>query len=273
MMPLQRILYIASEIAPFLETSLVANCVRKLPEAMQNKQIDVRIIVPKFGTINDRMNRLHEVLRLSGSSVSINEIKHSISVKVSTIPNTRLQVYFIDNNDLFGNRRAVFANGHNNFFEDNDVRMIFFCIGVMETLQKLEWEADIVHCHDWITSLIPIFWKKLYKSNPLFKKAKLISTIYNNTFSHHFPLLAEKIEKIGIAHEDATLLAPGNFRNIIQLAAYHSDLALRGEELDATEFEDLFKEKNLLLVKNDDAYNENYFTLYTNLVRPSYIQP
>ncbi|WP_342265241.1 glycogen/starch synthase [Cardinium endosymbiont of Philonthus spinipes] len=265
-MSLQRILYVASEISPFLETSLVSNCVRKLPEAMQSKQIDVRIVVPKFGTINDRMNRLHEVLRLSGSIVSINDADHSISVKVSTIPSTRLQVYFVDNDDLFGRRRSVFEDHNNNFFEDNDLRMIFFCTGVMETLKKLEWEADIVHCHDWITGLIPIFWRKLYQDHPLFRKAKLVFTIYNNAFSHHFPCLAEKIVKAGIAQEDVVWLTPGGFRNIIQLAMDHSDLVLRGEPLDAVEFEDLFKENELPWVENDDQYHEGYWAVYNRLL-------
>ncbi len=268
-MSLQRILYVASEISPFLETSLVSNCVRKLPEAMQSKQIDVRIVVPKFGTINDRMNRLHEVLRLSGANVSINDVDHSISVKVSTIPSTRLQVYFVDNNDLFGSRRSVFEDHNNNFFEDNDLRMIFFCTSVMETLKKLEWEADIVHCHDWITALIPIFWKKLYQHHPPFRKAKLVFTIYNNTFSHQFPCLAEKVAKVGIAQEDALWLNPGGFRNIIELAMHHSDLVLRGEPLDAIEFEGLFKEKELPWVQNDDQYHEGYLELYKSLLSPA----
>lgn len=267
-MSLQRILYVASEIAPFLETSLVSTCVRKLPEAMQSKQIDVRIVVPKFGTINDRINRLHEVLRLSRAIVSISDVDHSISVKVSTIPSTRLQVYFVDNNQLFGSRRSVFKDQNNNFFEDNDLRMIFFCTGVMEMLKKLEWQPDIVHCHDWITGLIPIFWKKLYQDHPLFRKAKLIFTIYNNSFSHQFPLLAERVAGLGIAREDALWLTPGGFGNIIQLAMEHSDLVLRGEGLDGVEFEDLSKVKALPWVQNDDQYNEAYFSVYRSLLFP-----
>lgn len=264
-MPLQRILYIASEISPFLETSLVSNCVRKLPEAMQNKQIDVRIVVPKFGTINDRMNRLHEVLRLSGSIVSINDVNHAISVKVSSIPNTRLQVYFIDNSDLFGGRKSVFKDNDNNFFKDNDVRMIFFCTGVMETLKKLEWEADIVHCHDWITSLIPLFWKKLYRHNPLFAKAKVVTTIYNNIFSHHFPFLAERAARVGVSKEDAALFSSGSLCDILRTAIQYSDVVLRGEALDATELNGLFNSAIPDLVSNDDAYNDTYFKIYESM--------
>ena len=267
-MSLQRILYVASEIAPFLETSLVANCVRKLPESMQHKQIDVRIIVPKFGIINDRLNRLHEVLRLSGSVVSINEVDYPISVKVGTIPNTRLQVYFIDNTDLFGGRRSVFSDKYNVFFEDNDLRMIFFCKGVIETLKKLEWEADIVHCHDWITSLVPIFWKKLYQNHALFTKAKLMVTVYNNTFSSHFPLLAQNLAQLGIVSADTTLLNNGNCRNIIQLAMHYADLVLKGETLNAPELIDLLQTSASPIIENDDHYTENYFSAYNRLVSP-----
>ncbi|WP_339044570.1 glycogen/starch synthase [Cardinium endosymbiont of Tipula unca] len=243
----------------------MSNCVRKLPEAMQNNQIDVRIVVPKFGTINDRMNRLHEVLRLSGSTVSINDVDHAISVKVSSIPNTRLQVYFIDNSDLFGGRKSVFRDNNNNFFEDNDVRMIFFCTGVMETLSKLEWEADIVHCHDWITSLIPLFWKKLYKHNPLFAKAKVVTTLYNNIFSHCFPFLAERATRVGVSDEDAALFSSGNLRDILKMAIQYSDVVLRGEPLDSTELKGLFDLETPDLVYNDDAYNDAYLKIYKSI--------
>ena len=263
---LQRILYIASEISPFLKNSLVAECARKLPEAMQNKQLDVRLMVPKFGTINDRMNRLHEVLRLSGGVIQIHNVGHVVSVKVSTIPNTRLQVYFIDNLDLFANRRGVFEDAAGKFFIDNDLRMAFFCAGVIQTLKKLEWEPDIVHCHDWITSFVPILWKKLRETHTLFGKAKLISTIYNNTFSCNFPLLSKIAIELGIAPEDAALLIPGSFRSIIQLIISHSDLVVSGEKLVAVEFEDLFHTKELYLVQDDDQYSEAYLALYRSLI-------
>ncbi|TDG95718.1 Glycogen synthase [Cardinium endosymbiont of Culicoides punctatus] len=264
-MPLQRILYIASEISPFLENSIVSSCVRNLLEAMQNKQIDVRVMVPKFGTIHNRVNRLHEVLRLSGSIVSIDDIGHTISVKVSSIPNTRLQVYFIDNESLFSGRRSVFNDNNNIFFEDNDIRMIFFCMGVMGTLKKLEWEADIVHCHDWITSLIPLFWKKLYSNNILFEKAKIITTIYNNTFSQHFPLLAAKIIKLGISDKDATLLSSGSLYDILKVAIQYSDVVLRGEVLDLELFNAVSDLKTPDLINNDDAYNDAHHKIYENM--------
>ncbi|AWN81360.1 glycogen/starch synthase [Candidatus Cardinium hertigii] len=265
-MSLQRILYVASEVAPFLETSLIASCLRKLPEAMQHKQLDVRIIVPKFGVIHDRLNRLHEVLRLSGNIVSIDAAAYAITVKVSTIPNVRLQVYFVDNEVLFGCRKAVFQDASNYFFADNDLRMIFFCMGVMETLKKLEWEADVVHCHGWITSLLPLFWKKLYQQHALFTKAKLITTLYNTTYSNHFPLLANRIEKIGISVEDMALLATGNFCNIIELAMQYSDLVLRGEMLNEAEFKKLPKAQACLLVPNDEQYSARCLALYHELL-------
>ncbi len=267
-MALQRILYVASEISPFLETSLVASCVRKLPEAMQGQQLDVRLIVPKFGIISDRMNRLHEVLRLSGTVVSFQDTDHVVSVKVSTIPNTRLQVYFIDNPALFGNRKAVFQNQEGAYFEDNDIRMVFFCASVIQTLKRLEWEPDIVHCHDWITSLVPLLWRQEAQANALFTKAKLVSTVYNNFFSSQFPNLATNMMQLGIPTGDAALANPGTFRSIVQLALQHSDTVICGEALDATAFEGIFAPLFPRLIANDHQYCDAYLELYTNLIRP-----
>jgi len=265
-MLLERILYIASEISPFLQNSLVAECVRKLPEVMQHKQLDIRLMVPKFGTISDRMNRLHEVSRLSNHSIKIRNIDHAISVKVSTVPNTRLQVYFIDNIDLFGGRKGMFKDNNDHFFMDNDLRMVFFCTSVIHTLKKLEWAPDVVHCHDWITGLIPLLWKKLAAQNSLFSTARLMSTLYNNTFPCTFPLLEQTAIQVGIAPEDASILKSGNFRSIIQLMLNHSDFVTAGEKLVADEFKDLGKTHEFPLVQDDEGYGDTYFDIYQKLI-------
>jgi starch synthase len=180
-----RILYVASEINPFLQTSDVADFVRKLPQAMQEKGMEIRILVPRFGIINERKNRLHEVVRLSGINIAVGDEEKPLIIKVASIPNAKLQVYFIDNEDYF-HRKSVFHDKENNFYEDNDERAIFFCKGVIETVRKLGWAPDIVHCNDWITSFIPLYLKTTYKNDPLFKNAKTVFSIYNNSFSHKF---------------------------------------------------------------------------------------
>lgn len=263
---LQRVLYVANEVVPFLgSNALAANCVRKLLEAMQNKQIDVRVMVPKFGTINDRMHRLHEVIRLSTSTAVIDGIDYSITVKVGTIPNTRLQVYFIGNDCLFGNKN-IYAT--DDFMDDNELRMIFFAISVIKTIKKLEWEADIVHCHDWMTSLIPLLWKKLHPAHPLFSKAKLITTIYNNEFTHCFPRLREKLITLGILEEEIACLTTGKWGNILQLMLHHTDLIFRGEDFYSIELEEVVKKRTLPLIQNDIQYSENFFSIYKKLITP-----
>ena len=154
-MPKYKILYVASEINPFLQTSEVADFVRNLPQAMQEKGMEIRILVPRFGLINERKNRLHEVVRLSGLNIEVGDEEKPLIIKVASIPSAKLQVYFIDNEDYF-KRKFVFKNKEGDFYKDNDERCIFFCKGVMETVIKLGWDPDIVHCNDWMTSLIPL---------------------------------------------------------------------------------------------------------------------
>ena len=136
-----RILYVASEINPFLKTSGVAEFVRKLPQAMQEKGMEIRILVPRFGTINERKNRLHEVVRLSGINISIGDDEKPLIIKVASIPNAKLQVYFIDNEDYF-KRKATLTDEEGNLFPDNDERAIFFAKGVIETVKKLNWKTS-----------------------------------------------------------------------------------------------------------------------------------
>jgi len=180
-----RILYVASEINPFLQTTEVADFVRKLPQAMQERGMEIRILVPRFGLINERKNRLHEVVRLSGINISVGDEEKPLVIKVASIPNAKLQVYFIDNEDYF-HRKSMFHDKANKFYEDNDERAIFFCKGVIETVRKLGWAPDVVHCNDWITSFIPLYLKTTYKNDPLFKNTKTVFTIYDNSFTHKF---------------------------------------------------------------------------------------
>ena len=170
-----RILYVSSEINPFLQTTDVAAYVRQLPQAMQERGAEIRILVPRFGLINERKNRLHEVVRLSGINITVGEEEKPLVIKVASIPNAKLQVYFIDNEDYF-HRKSVFFDKKNNFYDDNDERAIFFCKGVLETVKKLGWAPDIVHCNDWMTALIPMYLKTTYRNDPMFKDTKSVFT-------------------------------------------------------------------------------------------------
>jgi starch synthase len=149
-------------MTPFLNESPVATVSRFLPQAIQEKDHEIRVLVPRFGVINERRNRLHEVVRLSGINISIDDKDNPLMIKVASIPEARMQVYFLDNEDYF-HRKFIYTDEKNKFFDDNDERVIFFCKGVLETVKKLGWAPDIIHCQGWMTSLIPVYLKTIYK--------------------------------------------------------------------------------------------------------------
>ncbi|QCK13675.1 glycogen/starch synthase [Mangrovivirga cuniculi] len=260
-----RILYVASEINPFLQTSKVADFVRKLPQAMQERGMEIRILVPRFGTINERKNRLHEVVRLSGINISIGDEEKPLVIKVASIPNAKLQVYFIDNEDYF-HRKSVFHDKQEKFFEDNDERAIFFCKGVLETVKKLGWAPDIVHCNDWITSLIPMYLKTTYKNDPIFSGAKSVFTIYNNNFTHKFGEdLVEKARMIDIDDEKLKHLKTGDFAGFIKTGITYADVVIKAEENYNEELKKLFESENIKEINNEETLIDSYYDLYNEL--------
>ena len=265
-----RILYVASEINPFLETSAVADFVRKLPQAMQEKGMEIRILVPRFGLINERKNRLHEVVRLSGINIPVGEEEKPLVIKVASIPNAKLQVYFIDNEDYF-HRKSVFFDKEDKFYEDNDERAIFFCKGVMETVKKLGWAPDIVHCNDWMTSLIPMYLKTTFKNDPMFKDTKSIFTIYNNTFSHQFnsELLVERVKMLDIEDNMLDPLKSADFEAFIKIGMQYADAVIKAEGDNSDVLENLFneysKDKELSTIEKNDDFLDSYFNLYNEL--------
>jgi starch synthase len=263
-----RVLYVASEINPFLQTSEVADFVRKLPQAMQERGMEIRILVPRFGLINERKNRLHEVVRLSGINISVGDEEKPLVIKVASIPNAKLQVYFIDNEDYF-HRKYVFHDKENKFYEDNDERAIFFCKGVIETVKKLGWAPDIVHCNDWMTSLIPLYLKTTYKNDPLFKDAKSIFTIHNNSFSHKFKSdLLEKVKMMDIEDSMLTNLQSADYQGFIKLGMEFSDSVIMAEDDNSLSelFEEINDKKKLETIEQNDNFSESYFNLYNELV-------
>ncbi|MBC7426409.1 MAG: glycogen/starch synthase [Bacteroidia bacterium] len=173
----KKVLFVSSEMSPYLEESPMAAIARHLPQAIQEKENEIRILVPRFGVINERRNRLHEVVRLSGINISIDDNDNPLVIKVASIPEARMQVYFLDNEDYF-HRKYIYKDQDNKFFKDNDERTIFFCKGVLETVKKLGWAPDIIHCQGWMTSLIPLYLKTIYKDEPVFKNSKVVYSVF-----------------------------------------------------------------------------------------------
>ena len=264
-----RILYAATEINPFLQTTKVAEFLRQLPQNMQERGMEIRIFVPRFGLINERKNRLHEVVRLSGINIAVGEDEKPLIIKVASIPNAKLQVYFIDNEDYF-HRKSVFVDKDNKFHADNDERAIFFCKGVLETVKKLGWAPDIVHCNDWMTGLIPMYLKTTYKKDPIFKDAKSIFTVYNNEFTHKFDSdLMEKVKMLDI--EDSMLgnLKSADFGAFIKIGMEYADTSVRSNEDFSDNINALFNEfqatKQLNTVSPDENLLDTYYNLYNEL--------
>ena len=177
----KRILFVSSEMNPFLQTSSIAEIASALPQAVQQKDNEIRIFVPRFGCINERRNRLHEVVRLSGINITIDDNDNPLTIKVASLPSAKTQVYFLDNEDYF-HRKTVYTDENGGFHPDNDERTIFFCKGALETVKKLGWIPDIIHCQGWMTSLIPLYLKTIYRDEPVFKHTKVVYSIFENHF-------------------------------------------------------------------------------------------
>ncbi|WMJ71593.1 glycogen/starch synthase [Cytophagaceae bacterium ABcell3] len=260
-----RILYVASEIYPFLKTSSVASLVGKLPQAMQEKGMEIRILVPRFGLINERKNRLHEVVRLSGINITVGEEEKPLIIKVASIPNAKLQVYFIDNEDYF-QRKHVFVDKDNKFYPDNDERAIFFCKGVLETVKKLGWAPDIVHCNDWMTSLIPLYLKTRYKNDPVFKNAKSVYSVFNTAFNHKFSNdIFEKIKMMDIEDSMLSHLESADFEGFVKIGVEYADAVIRSEDSYSENLTKFFEntDKKICCVDKDNA--EGYYEVYNEL--------
>jgi starch synthase len=224
-----RILYVSQEILPFSPETPTANSSRQLPQTVHERGKETRIFMPRYGKINERRHQLHEVIRLSGMNLIVNDTDHPLIIKVASIPQIRLQVYFIDNEEFF-HRKAFFHDDQEMLFPDNDMRMIFFTKGVLETVKKLGWSPDIIHCHGWFASLMPLYVKKLYKRDPHFAESKIVTSLYEDAFTGELDKrLLEKITFDNIKGDDMGIITQPTHTNLAKLALQYSDAAIFGE--------------------------------------------
>jgi len=225
-----KVLFVQQEITPYLNDSPMGIIGRYLPQGIQEKGKEIRTFMPRYGCINERRNQLHEVIRLSGMNLIINDNDHPLIIKVASIQSARMQIYFIDSEDYF-QRKFVFHDKNNKLFKDNEERAIFFCRGVIETVKKLGWGPDLVHCHGWISSLVPIYLKKAFKDNPLFSDTKIIYSVYDDEFEGAFsPDFANKMKMAGISDKDLKHYKNPTFVNISKAAIDFSDGVIFGSE-------------------------------------------
>lgn len=220
----KKILIISDQISPFVGQSHMADYCRALPQNIQELGNDIRTFMPKWGPINERRNQLHEVIRLSGMNLIIDETDHPLIIKVASLQAARIQVYFIDNDDYFQNRLQV-TDKEGVEYEDNDERTIFFARGVLETVKKLRWNPDIIHCHGWLSALIPLYIKTAYRDEPAFRDSKVVYSLYDKAFDQNFhDRYPEIIPTKDMQATDAgTFQFPIDFNSVMKKAIEFSD--------------------------------------------------
>jgi len=253
-----RVLYITHEMMPYMtDETLMARTARELPQGMQERGWEIRNFMPRFGMINERRHQLHEVIRLSGMNIIVNDTDQPLVIKVASIPTGRIQVYFIDNEEFF-RRKTMFRDDADNFFPDNDERAIFYCKGVLETVKKLGWVPDVIHVHGWLSTLVPFYVRTLYKNDPTFSNSKIVTSIYeDDKFSELFPKdFAQKAQE-GFNDGDLSELAKkANYASLIISGLKYSDAAVKGNFTLDKEISKAIKDSGIKLLET--SYTGNY---------------
>ena len=260
-----RVLYVSSEIYPYSPESSISIVGRFLPQGVQERGREIRSFMPRYGTVNERRHQLHEVIRLSGMNIIVNDVDRPLIIKVASISSARMQVYFIDNEDFF-HRKAVFCDADGNFFEDNDERAIFFARGVLETVKKLRWKPDIVHCQGWISHILPLYLKKAYDNDPIFTDSKIVLSLYdepNYTFKND---LAAKIPFADITPADVDVIKAPDGINLARLAIRYADGVIFGSKDVDDELKQFVAERKLPVLQSPEISLEDagYIQVYND---------
>ena len=264
----QKILFVNSEIFPFVPETPIAAIGRGLPQGIQERKKEIRSFMPRYGCINERKNQLHEVIRLSGMNIIIGDIDRPLVIKVASISAARIQVYFIDNEDYF-RRKSLYADEAGNYFPDNGERAIFFARGVLETVKKLRWAPDIIHCQGWISHMLPLYLKKAYKDDPIFAASKVVLSLYGD--APELPLPEGFVEHIpygNIGPEDLQLPGQATGMDIAKLAVRYSDGVILGSDDVPAPLADYVRSRKLPLLPYDGAaladgsYVDQYHRFY-----------
>jgi starch synthase len=226
----KKILYVSSEVIPYLAENEVSASSYNLSKMVVDSGGQIRIFMPRYGNINERRHQLHEVIRLSGMNLIVNDMDVPLIIKVASIPKERIQVYFIDNDEYF-KRKSTFSDEDDVMYDDNDERAIFFAKGVLETIKKLNWVPDIIHVHGWLASFLPLYLKTFYKNEALFARTKIVSSVYNAGFEGVLSTnLKEKLVFDNMNKADIEVLSNSTFEALMQTLVNHSDAIVVGSE-------------------------------------------
>ena len=267
----KRVLFVNSEIYPYLPETEISIIGRYLPQGIQESGKEIRTFMPRYGCVNERRNQLHEVIRLSGMNMVIHDIDRPLVIKVASISSARMQVYFIDNDDYF-HRKTIYETEDGKFMEDNDERAIFFARGILETVKKLRWKPDIVHCSGWISYLVPLYLKKAYKNDPIFSDAKVVVSLYNEYPEAEFsPDMKTKALTSGVRAKDVEMLKTPNGINLAKLAIQYADASILGAENISPEVTAYIGSRKLPVLeympidRTEGTYIQKYNQFYDNL--------
>jgi len=260
----KRVLYVSSEVMPYLPETEISSTSFFAPKAVKDNKGEIRIFMPRYGVINERRHQLHEVIRLSGMNLVVNDMDMPLVIKVASIPQERMQVYFIENEEYF-NRKGTYADEEEKLFEDNDERAIFFAKGVIETIKKLNWAPDIIHVHGWLASLLPLYIKEFYKNEPLFENSKVVTSVYNTSFEG--TLNKEMIDKLRfdeMADDKINGLEVPNYDNLMRVAMENSDGVVLGSEEISEELKNFVEDLDVPVLNyvNSEELSAAYIDFY-----------
>ncbi|HZL10395.1 MAG TPA: glycogen/starch synthase [Prolixibacteraceae bacterium] len=264
----KKVLFISSEIIPYLPETEMSKRSRYLPQGIQERGKEIRTFMPRYGCVNERRNQLHEVIRLSGMNLIIDDTDHPLIIKVASIQSARMQVYFIDNEDFF-QRKHVLKDSKGNEFADNDERAIFFARGVLETVIKLRWAPDLIHCHGWLTSLVPLYIKKAYNDDPLFVNSKVVYSACNDDFKKPLDVnFRNKLKMNKISNEDTELVDEPSYVNLSKMAIQYSDAVIQGSPKINSELTEYIESSGKLFLdyQPENAYIDAYNDLYDKML-------
>ena len=263
-----RILFISQEIFPYLPETTASKICREVPQFVQEKGYETRVFMPCFGNINERRNQLHEVQRLSGMNIIIDDSDHQLIIKVASIQPARIQIYFIDSEDFF-RRRNMDRDANGIGFPDNDERTVFYVRGVLETIKKLRWTPDIIHCHGWISAIAPLFIKKAYNTDPFFKNSKVIYSLYNDEIPNNFNAKFDKklmLNSVSSSNVKELKENP-SWENLTKLAINFSDVVVAGTpDIDVEKWEEYTKKKKIPFIQYSENYKEDFYALYQQVL-------
>jgi len=264
----KRILYVSSEVVPYLPETEISSMSFEAPKMVNKQGGQIRIFMPRYGNINERRHQLHEVIRLSGINLVINDLDMPLIIKVASIPKERIQVYFIDNEDYF-KRKATLTDEDGNLYNDNDERAIFFAKGVIETVKKLNWSPDIIHVNGWLASLLPLYLKEFYKNEPLFTESKIVTSVYNQSFDKTLDTnMINKVRFDNINDDAIKHLEKPSYINLMKVAIDYSDALIKGSEKIPDELETYLKSSNKPVLEyfSLEEFAEPYLQFYNTKV-------